>query len=58
MTKNIEALKKGDLFKDKKTEILRVFDGFNRSTGKYSSYKYYDISAFKEYKKGTSVTFI
>ena len=54
MTK-IETLKKGDLFKDQKTNVIRVYDGFNRSTGKYVSYKYYDISSFKEYKKGTLI---
>lgn len=52
----IEKLKKGDFFKRKEgAKDIFVFDGYNRSTKKYSSYKYEDINSFMEFKKGTKV---
>jgi hypothetical protein len=53
---NIETLKKGDYFKiSEKHSTVYVYDGYNRSTRKYSSYKYSDISDFREFKKGKQV---
>lgn len=54
--KEINQLKKGDFFKRKETsKDVYVYDGFNRSTKKYSAFKFEDISDFMEFKKGTKV---
>ena len=53
---NIQDLKKGDYFKLKKdTSIVYVYDGYNKSTKKYSAYKFSDINAYTEKKKNTVV---
>lgn len=52
----INKLKKGDYFKKtQSTNIIWVYDGFNRSTGKYSAYKFDDINHYQEFKKGKQV---
>lgn len=51
----IERLKKGAIFQFPGKEREYYFDGFNRSTGKYSFYRADDINAFGEKKKGTLV---
>lgn len=54
--KEINELKKGEFFKRKEnSKDVFVHDGYNRSTKKYSSFKFEDISAFMEFKKGTKV---
>lgn len=50
--KTIEQLKKGDLFIIPEKKTVYVFDGYNRSTRKYSSYKFEDVNHFREFKKG------
>lgn len=52
---NIGALKKGECFRLLTDSVIRVADGYNRSTKKYSSYRRDDISAFREFKKTTGV---
>lgn len=53
----IESLKKGDYFRllGFKSKDVKVFDGYNRSTRKYSYYSFNDINKFGEKKKGTLV---
>lgn len=52
----INTLKKGSYFKlNADTSIIWVYDGYNRSTGKYSAYKFDDINSFREFKKGKEV---
>lgn len=54
--KEINKLIKGDFFKVKEgAQSVYVCDGYNRSTGKYSAFKFDDISSFREFKKGTKV---
>ena len=54
--KKIEDLKKGDLFKlNSETEIVRVHEGYNGSTRKYSYCRFDDVSSFRQMKKGTKV---
>lgn len=49
----INKLKKGDYFKlNDKGRTVYVYDGYNRSTKKYEAYKFDDIGAFREFKKG------
>ena len=54
-SKPIEKAKKGDYFRMKETSPVYVADGYNRSTKKYSSHRFDDISSFKELNKGTAV---
>jgi len=51
----IEKLKKGSIFNFPGKTSEYYFDGYNRSTGKYSYHRADDISAFGEKKKGTLV---
>lgn len=51
----IERLKKGDIFTFPGREREYYFDGYNRSSGKYSYHRADDINAFGEKKKGTLV---
>lgn len=54
--KEINKLKRGDLFKVKEgAKDVYLYDGYNRSTGKYSAFKFDDINSFREFKKGTQV---
>lgn len=46
--KKIKLLKVGDIFHIGKTPYVR--DTYNRSTKKYSCYKWHDISSFREFK--------
>ncbi len=55
MVTNIESLKKGDIFRIAKAKRVLVYDGYNRSTKKYSAYAYDDINHFVEKKKGTKI---
>jgi hypothetical protein len=60
LMKKIEELKVGDLFTAKKIDNPKdtqvyVHDGYNRFTKKYSAHKFSDISAFREWKKGTII---
>lgn len=55
-TIKIETLKKGDLFQLVNGKAILVHDGYNRSTRKYSYYRYDDICHFGEKKKGTLIT--
>jgi hypothetical protein len=51
----IEKVKKGDYFRLKVNGPVYVADGYNRSTRKYSAFKFDDINAFVERKKGVIV---
>lgn len=51
----IENVKKGDVFRLIGGKAVLVADGYNRSTKKYSYYRWEDISHFGEKKKGTQV---
>lgn len=54
--KQIQFLTKGELFKMSATgKTVYVYDGFNRSTKKYSFYKFEDINAHREVEKGKYV---
>ena len=61
-TTTIEKLKKGDLFKimrfanAKPSVQVYVFDGYNRSTKKYSAYKFEDICSFRDFNKAYTIT--
>jgi hypothetical protein len=54
-TTTIEKVKKGDLFRLIGQQTVRVADGYNRMTRKYSFIKFDDICAFGEREKGTMV---
>lgn len=51
----IERVKKGDYFRFVGKKPVYVADGYNRFTKKWSAYRFDDISAFRETKKGTMV---
>lgn len=52
----IEKVKKGDYFRfPRGYQRVYVADGYNRSTRKYSYYRFDDINHFGEKKKGTVV---
>ncbi|PZP41965.1 MAG: hypothetical protein DI598_17555 [Pseudopedobacter saltans] len=52
----INKLKKGEFLKIKESsKTVFVYDGYNRTTKKYSVYAFDDISRFREFKKGTIV---
>lgn len=51
----IEKVKKGNYFRLKENSPIYVADGYNRTTKKYSTYKFDDISSFREFKNGTVV---
>lgn len=55
-TTTIDKLKKGDYFKRKPdSKTVHVYDGYNRHSKKYDSYKFEDVSSFISLKKGTTV---
>lgn len=51
----IEKLKKGELFKLKNKKSVLMFEGYDRSSRKYSFSYWEDISKWGERKKGTEV---
>lgn len=51
----IQRLKKGDIFKTTKNNVIYVYDGYNRSTKKYDAFRSDDINAFRSFKKDTPV---
>lgn len=50
----IERVKKGEYFK-LNGKTVYVADGYNRSTKKYSAFRFDDVNHFIEKKKGTRV---
>lgn len=55
----IETLKKGDFFtinplENPTEKQVYIFDGYNRSTRNYSSYKFNDVNEYREFKKERS----
>lgn len=55
MITNIENLKKKDFFKLEKGKKVYQYDGYNRSTKKYSATAFDDSANFRDFKKGTKV---
>lgn len=55
ITKKIETLKKGDLFKKKGQKQILIYDGYCRYNKAYQYTKYEDMSASGYIKKGTIV---
>jgi len=51
----IEKVKKGDCFRFPGKKTVYIHDGYNRSTRKYSYFKFEDVNEFREKKKGTLV---
>ena len=54
-TTTIEAVKKGDFFRFPGKKSIYVRGEYNRSLKKYEYYKFEDINAFNQKKKGTLV---
>lgn len=51
----IESVKKGDYFRLLGAKRVYVADGYNRSTRRYSAYRFDDICHYIEKKKGALV---